>query len=39
LPTLTPADLERELPFPTGGTEKVGNFRQFSVGIPKKQLG
>ena len=26
LPTLTPADLERELPFPTGGTEKVGNF-------------
>src|SRR5215467_1181084 len=30
LPTLTPADLERELPFPTGGTEKVGNFRDCS---------
>jgi uncharacterized damage-inducible protein DinB len=26
LQTLTPADLERELPFPAGGTEKVGNF-------------
>jgi hypothetical protein len=26
LPTLTPADLERELPFPAGGTRKVGDF-------------
>ena len=26
LPTLTPADLERELPFPAGGTRKVGEF-------------
>jgi uncharacterized damage-inducible protein DinB len=26
LKTLTPADLERELPAPTGGTRKVGDF-------------
>ena len=26
LPTLTPADLERELPSPTGGTRTVGDF-------------
>ena len=26
LPTLTPADLERDLPYPTGGTRKVGDF-------------
>jgi hypothetical protein len=26
LHSLTPADLERELPFPAGGTRKVGDF-------------
>jgi hypothetical protein len=26
LPTLTPADLERELSFPAGGTRTVGDF-------------